>query len=100
MGELRPGRIKLRAVQKAADRAVHAELLAYARAGTADLVAGHRLSFRATQGGHLGLDGVGVVQREGRVVFFGEEDPGRARPVVCQLSGGEPAYREAYPITP
>ena len=29
------------------------------------------------------------------VIFFGEEDPGRASPVVCQMTGGEPAYRDA-----
>jgi hypothetical protein len=35
-----------------------------------------------------------------RLIFFAEEGSGRARPIVCQLSGGEPAYREIHPFTP
>ncbi len=99
VGERSPGRMKLRVVHEAADRAVHAELLAHARAGSSHLVARHRLAFRAAQPGYLGLDGVGILQREVRAVLFAEEDPGRASPVVRQLSGGEPTYREAHPFT-
>ena len=92
--------MKLRVVHEAGERAVHAELPSGARAGSAHLVAGHRFSLRDAQTGHLGLDGVGVVQREARPVFFAEEGPGRTSPVVCQLSGGEPTYRETHPSLP
>jgi hypothetical protein len=72
---------------------------AVARASTADLVASYRLTLRGAQRGYLGLYGRGVAQREVRVILFGEQCSGLARPVVGQLSGSKPVYSEAHSFT-